>query len=541
MKNIKSLITIVLLGGALTSCNDFLNLEPLNDIVLENFWTDKSDVESVLLGAYSALQSEDCIMRMSIWGEMRSDNIVEGNNAPDAIRQICSENLLITNQYCKYNSFYDVINRANTVLHFAPIVAEKDPNYVLDEQLAHQSEAIALRCLSYWYLIRSFRDVPYVTEPSIDDEGGYMKFYVPQSPFETVLDSIISDLEYAKKGAMNKYATDEESRTRITKPAICAMLADMYLWRGRADDWQKCIDVCEGNKCSFESLFELPFDYNVQNNFVNNYYQSQDNEQQKSVGTIKAYEPIGNAPSTTHDVFNQSNDVRYYTSIKQRSTSFAISKYGYSSVSLTINGGKVEPSSATSYGSFRSKRSSDQANWIIYRYSEVLLFEAEAYIMMAKGMKPAGADSLATVGEQNALKDKAFKLIDAVNARSVVLDNDQVSNTNDLAKVTNYKVNETAVSKVEEILFQERRRELLFEGKRWYDLVRMARRAGNQKELITFIKKKHTAANSSKVDIQLKNPYAMYFPMYRDEVRNSKGVLKQNPAYKDDEKTEQAH
>ena len=61
MKNIKSLITIVLLGGALTSCNDFLNLEPLNDIVLENFWTDKSDVESVLLGAYSALQSEDCI------------------------------------------------------------------------------------------------------------------------------------------------------------------------------------------------------------------------------------------------------------------------------------------------------------------------------------------------------------------------------------------------------------------------------------------------------------------------------------------------
>ena len=171
----------------------------------------------------------------------------------------------------------------------------------------------------------------------------------------------------------------------------------------------------------------------------------------------------------------------------------------------------------------------------------MLLFEAEAYIMMAKGMKPAGADSLATVGEQNALKDKAFKLIDAVNARSVVLDNDQVSNTNDLAKVTNYKVNETAVSKVEEILFQERRRELLFEGKRWYDLVRMARRAGNQKELITFIKKKHTAANSSKVDIQLKNPYAMYFPMYRDEVRNSKGVLKQNPAYKDDEKTEQAH
>lgn len=575
----------------MTSCNDFLNLEPLNDIVLENFWTDKQDVESVLLGAYSSLQSKDCIMRMSVWGEMRSDNIVEGNNPPEEIRQICNENLLITNPYCKYNSFYEVINRANTVLHFAPIVAEKDPGYVLDEQNAHKSEALALRCLSYWYLIRSFRDVPYVTEPSIDDEGGYMKFYVPQSSFDLILDSIIADLEYAKKGAMNKYATDEESRTRITKPAICAMLADMYLWRGRNGDWQKCIDVCEeittlkmqeynklkskqgkncelalfngyplisdapggvltagnsyneifGNKCSFESLFELPFDYNTQNDFVNDYYQCQDNERNKSVGTIKAYEPIGNTPSTNHEVFNQTNDVRYYSSIIQRSTSYAISKYGYSTISLKIDGGKVGPSSTTSYGSFRSKRSSDQANWIIYRYSEVLLFEAEAYLMMAKALNPAGEDSAAVALEQSQLVDKAFSLIDAVNARSVVLDNDQVAKTNTLAAVTKYKAGETRVSAVEEILFQERRRELLYEGKRWYDLVRMARRAGNQKDLINFIKKKHTGANSSKVDIQLKNPYAMYFPLYRDEVRNSKGVLKQNPAYKDDEKTEQAH
>jgi len=592
MKNIKSLLVIVLLGGSLTSCNDFLNLEPLNDIVLENFWTDKSDVESVLLGSYAALQTNDCITRMCVWGEMRSDNIIEGNNTPDDIRQICNENLLITNQYCKYNAFYDVINRANTVLHFAREVAKKDPNYVLDEQLAHEAEALALRSLSYWYLIRTFRDVPYVTEPSIDDEGGYMKFYVPQSSFDVVLDSIIADLEYAKKGAMNKYATDEESRTRITKSAICAMLADMYLWRGRSDDWQKCIDVCEevtkfkldeyqklkskqgkncelvlfngyplisdapggvttagnsyneifGTKYSFESLFELPFNIDVKNSFVNSYYQCSDNENNKSVGTIKAYEPIGNTPSTNHDVFNQTNDVRYYQSVKQRSTSYAISKYGYSSLSLSISGQKVSPASTTaSYGSFRSKDGSDQANWIIYRYSEVLLFEAEAYIMQAKALNPAGEDSAAISLAQQDLKEKAFKLIDAVNARSVVLDNDNVAKTNDLAKVTGYKANETAVTKVEEILFQERRRELLFEGKRWYDLVRMARRAGNQKELINFIKKKHTAANSSKVDIQLKNPYAMYFPLYRDEVRNSKGVLKQNPAYKEDEKTEQAH
>ena len=99
MKNIKSLIIVALLGTSFTSCNDFLTLDPLNDIVLENFWTNKSDVESVLLGAYSALESSDCLLRMSVWGEMRSDNIVEGTNTGEDIQQICRENLLITNSY----------------------------------------------------------------------------------------------------------------------------------------------------------------------------------------------------------------------------------------------------------------------------------------------------------------------------------------------------------------------------------------------------------------------------------------------------------
>ena len=81
----------------------------------------------------------------------------------------------------------------------------------------------------------------------------------------------------------------------------------------------------------------------------------------------------------------------------------------------------------------------------------------------------------------------------------------------------------------------------MFEGKRWYDLVRMARRDGNQERLLSFVEKKYDSATLSAVKIKLKNPYAMYFPMAKDEVRNSQGVLKQNPAYKDDEKIEQAH
>lgn len=580
MKSIKSLLIIALLGSSFTSCNDFLNLEPLNDIVLENFWTDKSDVESVLLGAYSAMEKSDCLLRMSVWGEMRSDNVVEGNGTSDDIRQICRENLLHTNAYCNYKAFYDVVNRANTVLYFAPQVAAKDPNYIIDELLANQAEAIALRCLSYWYLIRSFHDVPYVTEPSIDDEGGHMKFYVPQSSFETILDSLISDLEGIKKYAVNKFSSDEATTCRITKSTICAMLADMYLWRGAPGDWDKCIAVCEevnalkladyekirskeGKNCtlklyngyplicdapedipgnsyneifgtgnSFESLFEFPYNNDVKNPFVGDYYQ---NNKSTNVGRIKAFEKIGSEFSSVkgNSVFEQAQDVRYYQNVYDRgSQSYAITKYAYDDLTLSFSSGSLEYSGA----SFRNQV---QANWIIYRYTEVLLFEAEAYIMKAKQIAPAGEDSLTQVAALKEYKDKAFNLIDAVNARSINSDNFNIT-PNTLTQVISYS-NSTTVNELESVLFKERRRELMFEGKRWYDLVRMARRDGNQERLLSFVEKKYDSATLSAVKIKLKNPYAMYFPMAKDEVRNSQGVLKQNPAYKDDEKIEQAH
>lgn len=577
MKNIKSLVFIALLGGSLTSCNDFLNLDPLNDIVLENFWTDKSDVESVLLGAYSALEKSDCLVRMSVWGEMRSDNIVEGNNAPDEIKQIFKENILITNQYCKYNAFYDVINRANTVLYYAPEIQKKDPNYLFDELLANQAEAISIRALCYWYLIRTFRDVPYVTEPSISDEGGKDKFYVPQSKFEVVLDSLISDLERIKKYAPTKYSTDQASTCRITKSAICAMLADMYLWRGRSEDWDNCIEVCEevntikkleydklkskqGKSCtvklfngyplisdapddfpgnsyneifgqgnSFESLFEFPYDSDTKNPFIGDYYQ---NNNSTTVGRIKAYEAIGSnfSSSKGNAVFEQAQDTRYYQNLKQYSSSYAISKYAYDDLNLTITDGSIKLKS----GSIRNQT---QADWIIYRYSEILLFEAEAYIQKAKAI--VGGDSIpavaATVREY---KDKAFNLIDAVNSRSIVSDNDKV-NPVTLTNLIKYTAT-TSVSDLENTLNKERRREFMFEGKRWYDLVKIARRTGSQEALINTVMKKYESSTASAVKIKFKNPWALYFPLHKDEVRYSQGVLKQNPAYKDEEEKVQA-
>ena len=578
MKHIKSLLLVTLLGASFTSCNDFLNLDPLNDIVLENFWTDKSDVESALLGVYGALESKDCVERMTVWGELRADNFIEGSMTSEDIRQLLRENVIYTNSYCKYLAFYNVINRANTVLHYAPAVAEKDPNYLYDELLAHEAEAITLRCLSYWYLIRSFHDVPYVLEPSIDNEGGRSKFYVPQSTFEEILDSLISDLENVKKYAVNKYANELGNTERVTKSTINALLADMYLWRGRSDDWDKCIAVCEevntakkaeydkikgkqgqssdlklfngyplisdswdeeylgnayaeifGTGDSFESLLELPYTYDVKNP-INGFFLNTQNG--TNYGQLKAFQKIGDAfEGSGNTVFEQPLDNRYYHNVlvisSTDASSYAPGKYVTSSVDVYITGGNLELSSHSTRG-----QNGAQANLILYRYTEVLLFEAEAYLEKARIAGDASADAAN-------YKKKAFDLIDAVNKRAIGYDNEKIEKTNPMT-LKSMNLDKGTVDEMLDLLLKERRRELMFEGKRWYDLVRFARRENDPYRLLKAIDARHDGATMTAIRIKLKNPYAMYFPMARDEIRNSEGCLKQNPAYKDDEKVEQA-
>ena len=131
-------------AAALTACSDFLDILPMNDVVLENYYTEKSDVASVLNGCYESLESSDCLTRMALWGEVRSDNLYLGSAVPWELEQVVKENILPSNSYCKWEAFYQTINRCNAVCHYAPIVNQIDPNYTYTEMRANVAEATAI-------------------------------------------------------------------------------------------------------------------------------------------------------------------------------------------------------------------------------------------------------------------------------------------------------------------------------------------------------------------------------------------------------------
>ena len=249
MKTIRKYILGALaLTMGLTSCGDFLDVEPRDIITLENFWNEKGDIEAVLAGCYSTMAEEEIIARMMIWGEFRSENVIIADETRDANLTLgLKEGINATNWYCNWRAFYNVINRCNTAIYYAQEVASKDPSYTTSEVNAHIAEAVAIRSLMYWYLVRTFRAIPYTEEAFLDDT---QTFAIPVSQFNEVLDKLIAALEAVKDNAVSAYPeiTDENndarfySTGRITRWAIYAMLADMYLWKQDAD---KCIEYTQ--------------------------------------------------------------------------------------------------------------------------------------------------------------------------------------------------------------------------------------------------------------------------------------------------------
>ena len=149
----------------LVSCVD-THIIPDDKTVDEDFWKTKEDVSAMVNAAYAAMADNNVLIRLLIWGDFRSDEFVRAatptGDIPDALAEIAAVNIQTTNTFAEWASVYAAINRCNIVLERAKEVMSIDPNYTLGDYQVDCSQMLALRALCYFYLVRNFRDVPYI-------------------------------------------------------------------------------------------------------------------------------------------------------------------------------------------------------------------------------------------------------------------------------------------------------------------------------------------------------------------------------------------
>ena len=565
-------------GLALTGCSDFLEIEPQNEIILEKFWNEKADVDAIIAGCYSGMQSENVIKRMMVWGEFRSDNIGPGSNVSSdgSLEKILKENIDAKNGYTSWTDFYSVINRCNTVIKYAPGVAANDPAYTESELQANIAEMVALRSLSYFYLIRAFRDVPFSRVAYTDDD---QTMDLPATKFNDVLDSLIYDLESVQNFAVKRYPVTKElyQTGRITQDAIHALLCELYLWK---KDYANCVRyadmVIDAKKAIYEEnrqkrtnsslsndediarfngfplvsnstsanyygdaytilfgrdrnytdqvnqeiIFQLVFSDSPEgegmmaNGAVNSFYGNSN----ASVGLVAPSDYIyAQIEATGQDrrVFAERNkklDSRIYTNCLYRGSGGdkAINKYTTSTVDISTSTGTPE----ASYGS-KYSRNQNGSNWIIYRLTDIMLLKAEALAQMVRdGDNPENSEY------NRSILDRAFTLVNAVNKRALCQ-----SQLNDTLRRADY----TTKSDMETLVLQERQRELMFEGKRWFDLVRLAQRTGSTQTLASAALQKATTG-AGLIGNHLAKMDAIYWPYNLDEMKVNLNLV-QNPAF----------
>lgn len=575
-KGLASLLAIPLTALLLSGCSDFLEIEPRTEIVLEKFWTEKADVDGIVAGCYSGLQSESCIRRMIIWGEARSDNMSPGTNIDQDgnLMNILNENITAKNGYTSWVDFYNVINRCNTVIKYAPQVASIDPGYTDSELNATIAEMTALRSLCYFYLIRTFCNVPFSREAYIDDD---QEMDLPASTFDQVLDSLIFDLESVKDMALKRYPTTkpEYQTGRITQDAIYSMLCEMYLWK---QDYNNCIRYAdlvieskkllaeeyrsanrnsasdEDNRTNGFPLLSNLYQTNMYGRAYNAMFTTENyllNQQEIIFQLIFSDAPRSQAmlansavgwlygsgttevgylaPSdyifadidktsgrTVFDDKTKKWDGRMYLNCSSPSKS--IKKYGAQSFDISV----IQSDLSVSYGSKwptymigRDTYQDNGSNWIIYRLSDIMLLKAEA---LSQLLRDGSEQEVITYNTP--ILEQAFTLVNAVNKRShcqSILVDTLVAN--------DYLTKE----QMQNLVMRERQRELMFEGKRWYDLVRRSRRDGNT-TVLTQAALQKVSTGSALIGNKLTKMDAIYWPYNFDELKVNKNLV-QNPAF----------
>ena len=229
-------VLLALAGFMATSCGDFLEIYPLTMVYEDNYWNEKKDVDQIVYGCYTRMQDADYLKRVFMWGEVRSDNIGQetrsdvGYNWQESY--VLREDILSKNPYTSWTCFYDVINRCNLVIDRAPKVAEKDPLYLESDVRATIAEVTALRALSYFYLVRAFKNVPYYTGVITTDD---QRLDYPATDGDQIIRTLLSDLNAVLPDALQIYPMKngrDISYGRITRNAIYALMADMSLWIG---------------------------------------------------------------------------------------------------------------------------------------------------------------------------------------------------------------------------------------------------------------------------------------------------------------------
>lgn len=220
----KRISCYILLLALLTSCDKLLEVKPQSQITEQVFFQNEGDFEPNVIGIYTVLRS---IANNVTYGTERSEELISATNSRFGVAW--SQTLSPSNGAVNYSEWYRGIGHCNLLLEkIKAFPFSSNPD--LKKKIT--GEALALRAYFYFHLLRVFGSVPVVLE-AITDENVILH---KRSTGAEVMTQVLADLDAAATqfSSMSGFSkTAYPSKYRFAYGSVMAMKADALLWKAR--------------------------------------------------------------------------------------------------------------------------------------------------------------------------------------------------------------------------------------------------------------------------------------------------------------------
>ncbi|QPH38881.1 RagB/SusD family nutrient uptake outer membrane protein [Pedobacter endophyticus] len=247
VKLTKFLIALLLLSlSSLNfSCKKVLDEKSTRLVAEENQWKNQEDAKAALIGMY-ALMRTALVADNTHWlmGDLRQGDFVATNRSD--LKAIIDGKLNASfptlNRITNWRRFYSVINAASVLIERSHEIVDNDPRYTAINNRADVAQARAVRAFAYFYMVRIWGDVPLLTS---SHDGQFST--KPRTSQDRVLGFATSELLAAAKILPFRYGSNDPllpglyyggswaswCGTVFTKMSAYAVLAHIAAWQGK--------------------------------------------------------------------------------------------------------------------------------------------------------------------------------------------------------------------------------------------------------------------------------------------------------------------
>lgn len=456
---ILSIFTALLL---LSSCEKELIKAPITTKVSDNFYTNEEEIEEAVNAVYATLQFGGNFNKgIPAIGEIPGEDVYDATPANDGgvYGQLDDYNVIPQNGLIGdvWEDMYKGIQRANIVINRITDISFKDEAV----KNARIGEMKFIRALYYFYLVRVFGDVPLIVEEVKNPQE-----FLNQT--RTAKSEVYSQIKEDLKDAIEKLPSrNAKNKMRVVKTSAQTLLGKVELTLGNYSKAKtQLLDVVKSKAHSLidtQKVFAIDNELNEEIIFAVQ-YSSGLNSNSEGSDAYRMFNPTGRiveglSGTKGHGVLKESFYNLYTTNDNRKNIYVGILDSG------EAYNNKIAPPTTTINDA--------GSDWVVLRYADVILMLAE-------------------IENQNN-QDQAIFYLNKIRNRAGLndftnTDKDAVLNEIDL----------------------QRRLELVWEGHRWFDLLRQ---------------------NRAKSVLNITDDNKLLMPIPASQIAASNGSLTQNPGY----------